>query len=80
MLTSCVTISPKKMHLTDDTIENAYPCTPLQEGLMALSIKQSGAYISQHIFDLPIGINLALFRAARETVVRKDAILRTVNF
>lgn len=67
-----------KLNLRDDMIENAYPCTPLQEGLMALSIKHPGAYVSQHIFDLPPDIDLALFRRAWDTVVRKNAILRTV--
>lgn len=67
-----------KLHLKIEVIENAYPCTPLQEGLMALSIKQPGAYVSQHIFDLPIGIDLACFRGAWEMIVRKNAILRTV--
>lgn len=67
-----------KLHLKDDMIENTYPCTPLQEGLMALSVKQPGAYASQHIFDLPADIDLALFRGAWEMFVRKNATLRTV--
>lgn len=30
--------------LPDHVIEDAYPCTPLQEGLMALTVKQPGSY------------------------------------
>lgn len=30
--------------LPDHVIEDAYPCTPLQEGLMSLTVKQPGSY------------------------------------
>ncbi|KAH9889723.1 non-ribosomal peptide synthase [Xylariomycetidae sp. FL2044] len=35
------------------TIEDIYPCTPLQEGLMALSAKISEAYVAQRVVELP---------------------------
>ncbi|KAI1103822.1 peptide synthetase [Jackrogersella minutella] len=34
------------------TIEDIYPCTPLQEGLMALSAKVSEAYVAQRVVEL----------------------------
>ncbi|KAI1172004.1 peptide synthetase [Nemania sp. FL0916] len=35
-----------------DRIEDIYPCTPLQEGLMALSAKISEAYVAQRVVEL----------------------------
>ncbi|KAI0551290.1 peptide synthetase [Xylaria curta] len=35
-----------------DMIEDIYPCTPLQEGLMALSAKISEAYVAQRVVEL----------------------------
>ena len=58
-------------------IQDAYPCTPLQEGLLALSTKQLGAYVAQNVFRLPSTINLESFRAAWEAVVNATDILRT---
>ena len=34
------------------TIRDAYPCTPLQEGLLSLAMKRSGGYIMQGVFEL----------------------------
>lgn len=36
-----------------DDIEDVYPCTSIQEGLIALSNKQPGAYVAQNIYRLP---------------------------
>ncbi|MCJ1261333.1 hypothetical protein MMC22_001197 [Lobaria immixta] len=60
-----------------DFIEDMYPCTPLQEGLMALSLKQRGSYIAQDITELPRETDLTRFRAAWEQVIQACAILRT---
>jgi len=35
-------------------IEDVYPLTPLQEGLMALSFKHADAYIAQRVLTLPL--------------------------
>lgn len=35
-----------------ERIEDIYPCTPLQEGLMALSAKISEAYVAQRVVEL----------------------------
>lgn len=31
-------------------IENVFPCTPLQEGLLALTAKHSGDYVARYAF------------------------------
>ncbi|KAH0523778.1 hypothetical protein TsFJ059_008738 [Trichoderma semiorbis] len=59
------------------TIEDAYPCTPLQEGLMALTAKQPGSYISQWYHRVPKYIDIAKFKAAWKTAVERNATLRT---
>ena len=57
-------------------IEDIYPSTSIQEGLMALSSKLPGAYVYQSSYRLP-GIDLDRFKAAWETVVAEEAILRS---
>lgn len=60
-----------------EEIEDIYPCTPLQEGLMALSIKEQGAYIARHVLRLTASTDLDRFRAACAQVVQANTILRT---
>lgn len=60
-----------------DIVQDVYPCTPLQEGLMALTVEDSGAYVLQDVFDLPQDIDIDQFKAAWAAVVRETAILRT---
>ena len=53
--------------LTDDQeIEDAYPCSALQEGLMALAVKQPGSYIAKFAYRLPAYVDITRFRAAWE--------------
>lgn len=58
-------------------IQDLYPCTPLQEGLMSLSLERHGAYVSHNVFELPDGLNADRFRSAWARVVADNAILRT---
>ncbi|KAI1484744.1 hypothetical protein F5X96DRAFT_411126 [Biscogniauxia mediterranea] len=59
-----------------DDIEDMYPCTPLQEGLMASSSKGAGSYVMQLVFDLQPR-TLDRFKRAWESIVRTYDILRT---
>lgn len=63
--------------LTTHLIEDAYPTTPLQQGLMALSVKQPGSYIAKHTFKLADNINVDRFKAAWERTVQLCSNLRT---
>jgi hypothetical protein len=45
-------------------ISDAYPCTGLQEGLLALSMKSGGSFTPQIICKLPIGVNLEKLKVA----------------
>lgn len=60
-----------------DAIEDAYPCTPLQEGLMALSVLQPGTYLGQRVFRLPRNISLARLKEAYQETSDSIPILRT---
>ena len=57
-------------------IEDVYPCTPLQEGLMALSAKIQDAYVAQRVADLPVDMAHRL-KSAFDQSVKACAILRT---
>uniref|UniRef100_A0A8H7NMQ9 Carrier domain-containing protein n=1 Tax=Bionectria ochroleuca TaxID=29856 RepID=A0A8H7NMQ9_BIOOC len=58
-------------------VEDAFPCTPLQEGLMALTLRRPGDYIAQNIFQLQSSIDITLFQQAWEHVLETTPILRT---
>ncbi|KAL1591655.1 Non-ribosomal peptide synthetase [Paraconiothyrium brasiliense] len=57
-------------------IEDVYPCTPLQEGLMALSAKFADAYVAQRVVELPVHAAEKLAKAI-ELVAQHSPILRT---
>ncbi len=67
----------KKYDIEQDQIEDIYPCTPLQEGLMALTATHSAAYVLRDIYTLPAGTDVGRFKAAWAAVVRRNSILRT---
>ncbi|KAK4890676.1 hypothetical protein LTR49_028718, partial [Elasticomyces elasticus] len=60
-----------------DQIDDVYPCTPLQEGLMAITARQPSAYVAQRAFALDGSVDLARFKAAWERLAESLAILRT---
>ncbi|KAL7934147.1 hypothetical protein V8C35DRAFT_327127 [Trichoderma chlorosporum] len=61
----------------EQIIEDAYPCTPIQEGLMALTAKQPGSYISRWFYRISKKIDIAKFKAAWTKSVKHNATLRT---
>lgn len=60
-----------------DGIQDIYPCTPLQEGLMAISTRVPGAYIATRVFTIPKSIDISAFKQAWEGAVDLFPILRT---
>ncbi|RYP90225.1 hypothetical protein DL770_003646 [Monosporascus sp. CRB-9-2] len=58
-------------------IRDAYPCTPLQEGLMSLTSEQSGYYIVQEVLELAPNVAVKDLCTAWEQVARANPILRT---
>lgn len=60
-------------------IEDVYPCTPLQEGLMAITAQRSRAdvYVAQRCYRFSSDVNLEEFRGVWERLVACTPILRT---
>jgi amino acid adenylation domain-containing protein/non-ribosomal peptide synthase protein (TIGR01720 family) len=58
-------------------IQNIYPCSPLQEGLVTLASKQAGAYVAVNTLKLPQTVDLDHFKTAWQEVVDKTDTLRT---
>ncbi|PHH89905.1 hypothetical protein CDD83_4995 [Cordyceps sp. RAO-2017] len=63
--------------LNPDDICDAYPCTPLQEGLMSLTSKQTGDYVMQAVLELSPDVSSERLCEAWEQVTRDSPILRT---
>lgn len=72
-----VSNAEQKCGLPLSAIDDIYPCTTLQEGLMALTVKDAQAYVARFVYDLPKWINLEAFRAAWASVVEANVIMRT---
>jgi amino acid adenylation domain-containing protein/non-ribosomal peptide synthase protein (TIGR01720 family) len=60
-----------------DAIEDIYPCSRLQEGLISLSTRDPGSYVAQPTYRLPAAVDLPRFQAAWNKVIAHEAILRT---
>ena len=60
-----------------EELNDAYPCSALQEGLITLSIKQPGAYVAHNVFRLPEAVEIAQFKNAWEMAIEEMDILRT---
>ena len=60
-----------------DAIEDIFPCTSLQEGLMALALKQPGSYLAKEVYRLAKDVDVARFKAAWEEIVNQSGNLRT---
>lgn len=64
--------------ISKETVHDVYPCTPLQEGMLAVEGSNSQfSYGSRALYDLPANVDLDRFKASFETVVRENEILRT---
>ncbi|PSN65088.1 nonribosomal peptide synthetase-like protein [Corynespora cassiicola Philippines] len=67
----------KACGIEPDAVEDVYPCTPLQEGLMALSNVEQGAYMAQHVVAVSPEADLDRMKAAWAQVVQETPALRT---
>ncbi|KAM0262608.1 hypothetical protein ACHAQJ_001653 [Trichoderma viride] len=64
-------------NITKDDVEDLFPCTPLQKGLLALTAKREGDYIGRNILKLKPSVDISRFKKAWESVVLTFPILRT---
>ncbi|KXG50684.1 Male sterility, NAD-binding [Penicillium griseofulvum] len=66
-----------KYQLDPAIMEDAYPCTPLQEGLLSLSLKHPGEYMIQRTLELRSTIQTSYFCRVWEKMAQNIPILRT---
>ncbi|GAB1318076.1 hypothetical protein MFIFM68171_08286 [Madurella fahalii] len=72
-----VSVAAMQCRVAKGRIFDLYPCTPLQEGLMTLSLEKKGAYFGQSVFLLPETLNVDRLKRAWDVVVAANPILRT---
>ena len=58
-------------------VQDVFPCTPLQEGLLALTARRKGDYVARHILELQPSVEIDRFKDAWAKVVTRTPILRT---
>ena len=58
-------------------VQDVFPCTPLQEGLLALTARREGNYVARHMFELQDSVDFSRFQEAWAKVVASTPILRT---
>ncbi|KAJ6261017.1 hypothetical protein Dda_3682 [Drechslerella dactyloides] len=63
--------------ISRSSIVDLYPCTPIQEGLMALSALDKNAYVCQFVFSLHPDVDLDRLREAWGVLEASCEILRT---
>jgi amino acid adenylation domain-containing protein len=59
------------------SIADLLPCTPLQEGLISLTIKDPEAYVLREIYRLPPKMDMDRFKSAWEALVHDAEVLRS---
>ncbi|KKK13836.1 hypothetical protein ARAM_001601 [Aspergillus rambellii] len=68
----------EQCQMSTKDIEDLYPCTPLQEGLLSLGSRgASNAYVDRFIFHLPEAVDLDRLAAAWTAVIDQLQVLRT---
>ena len=58
-------------------VEDVYPCTPLQEGLLAMSARRVGDYIAKIKLQIRPGVDVTRLQGAWQQVVANIPIMRT---
>ncbi len=58
-------------------IEDIYPCTTFQEGIMALAVKQPGSHVAQHVYEIDESVDVEKFKRAFELTMKECGNLRT---
>ena len=64
-------------HVKESQVVDVLPCTPLQEGLLALTARRPGDYVARNVFEIGEGIDTQKLRRAWDQVVAMNPILRT---
>lgn len=73
----CIDMAATQCHIDHAMVGDVYPCSPLQEGLMALTTRSPGAYVTRRIYQLPHDIDIKRLRDAWDMTVAANPVLRT---
>lgn len=73
----CIDMAAIQCDVSRTDITDVYPCSPLQEGLMALSMKSPGAYVTQRVYRLSQDIDIRRLQEGWSVAVAANPILRT---
>jgi amino acid adenylation domain-containing protein len=76
-LQDVLTEAAAQFNVSRENIEDAYPCTPLQDGMIMLSLKSPGTYMAQTAWLLPEFIDITKYQNAWQSVCDQTPILRT---
>ena len=63
--------------VTAEQIQDIFPCTPLQQGLLAMTAKRAGDYVARLVIELQPVTDVERFKWAWEETVAATSILRT---
>ncbi|CAI6092447.1 unnamed protein product, partial [Clonostachys chloroleuca] len=63
--------------VNESQIEDVFPCTPLQEGLLALTMKRAGDYVARYVLKLKLAVKISRLQKAWADLVASTPILRT---
>ncbi|KAK5999215.1 Nonribosomal peptide synthase atnA [Cladobotryum mycophilum] len=64
-------------HVQESHVVDIFPCTPLQEGMLALTQTQPGSYVEQHVFEIDSKVSIKKLCRAWDFVVATNPIMRT---
>ncbi|KAE8419880.1 hypothetical protein BDV36DRAFT_293772 [Aspergillus pseudocaelatus] len=64
-------------HVEPSQIEDIFPCTALQEGLLAMTARSPGKYVGHQITELKPEVDIIRLQRAWQNVSEKASILRT---
>ncbi|KAL4802214.1 putative nonribosomal peptide synthase [Aspergillus unguis] len=74
---SQLSFAKTQCQVDDYEIEDIYPCTPLQAGMMSLSMRIPSSLVGTFTFTLPNSIDINRLKLSWERVVSANPILRT---
>jgi amino acid adenylation domain-containing protein len=74
---SLVQIVCSECNISKEQIQDIYPCTPFQTGLMTVFARQPQCYVIKYVYSLPELVDMAKYIAAWETAHGLLEILRT---
>lgn len=64
-------------NIEETKIMDILPCTALQEGLLALTVKHPGDYVAKNVFKVGSSVDISKLKEAWNLVVMMNPILRT---